>query len=150
MAMRNGERFEIAHERLFPQGAYVVGLVEPVKDFDAKGRDDQKRDKVTGQRMWQCAVHDADAEARTHEIKVKFVADHQPVPPPEMPGLPFRPVEFEGLSVLPYVSSTTDDKGKTRSRLAWSIQATGMHAPAAGKANGKAATASAASGQGGS
>ncbi len=146
MAMRNGERFEIAHDRLFPQGAYVVGPVEPVKDFDAKGRDDQKRDKATGMRMWQCAVHDADTEARVHEVKVKFVADQQPVPPPEMAGLPFRPVEFEGLSVLAYVS----ENGAGRSRLAWSIQATGMHAPVAGKANGKAATASAASAQGSS
>ncbi len=130
MAMRNGERFEITHDRMFPKGAYVVGPVEPVKDFDAKGKDQQKRDKVSGTRVWQCAVMDADEEARSHEIKVKFVAEHQPVPPPEASGLPFRPVEFEGLSVLPYV----DDRG-TRARLAWSIYATGMRAP--GKTNGK-------------
>lgn len=135
MAIGAGERFEITHDRLFPCGAYVVGPVEPVRDFDAKGGDTQKRDKATGQRLWQCAVHDADEQARSHELKVKFVAEHQPVPPPQMPGLPFRPVEFEGLTVLPYVQSTRDDKGNTRSKLAWSIQATGMHAP--GKSNGK-------------
>lgn len=142
MAIGAGERFEITHDRLFPNGAFVVGPVEPVKDFDAKkGSDDQKRDKTTGVRMWQCAVHDADENARVHELKVKFVADHQPVPPPELAGTPFRPVEFEGLTVLPYV----EDRPNGRSRLAWSIQATGMHAP--GKTNGKPAAASSQGGQ---
>ena len=38
--------------------------------------------------------------------------------------MPFRPVEFDGLTVTPYV----DDK---RGRVAYSYRATGMRAPAA-------------------
>ena len=55
-------------------------------------------------------------------MTVKFVAEHQPVPPEAPAGMPFRPVEFDGLTVTPYV----DDK---RGRVAYSFRATGMHAP---------------------
>jgi hypothetical protein len=42
-----------------------------------------------------------------------------------MPGAPFRPVEFDGLTATPYVATTSTG----RSRLAWSFRATGMRAP---------------------
>ena len=49
----------------------------------------------------------------------------QPVPPEALPGLPFRPVTFQGLSALPYI----DDAGKF-SRIVWSFKADAMTAPA--------------------
>jgi hypothetical protein len=39
-------------------------------------------------------------------------------------GLPFAAVEFEGLTVTPYV-----DESSARPRVAYSIRASGMHAP---------------------
>ena len=83
-------------------------------------------DKETGLLMWQAVALDADPDARK-DVKtptVKFVAPHQPVPPEAPAGMPFRPVEFEGLTVTPYV----DEK---RGRIAYSYRATGMHAPSA-------------------
>ena len=55
-------------------------------------------------------------------MTVKIVAEYQPVPPEAPSGMPFRPVEFDGLTVTPYV----DDK---RGRIAYSYRATGMRAP---------------------
>ena len=44
--------------------------------------------------------------------------------------MPFRPVEFDGLTVTPYV----DDK---RNRVAYSFRATGMRAPQPGARHGR-------------
>jgi hypothetical protein len=55
---------------------------------------------------------------------VKIAARVQPVPPEALPGLPFRPVVFEGLTALPYI----DDAGKF-SRIVWSFKADAMTAP---------------------
>lgn len=49
----------------------------------------------------------------------------QPVPPEAMAGVPFRPMEFDGLTVTPYL----DDK---RNRVAYSFRATNMRAPQIG------------------
>jgi hypothetical protein len=50
-----------------------------VKDFDAKGSDDQARDKETNKRLWQVRVLDLDPEAgrfgASKEVKVKIAAD---------------------------------------------------------------------------
>jgi hypothetical protein len=48
---------------------------------------------------------------------VKILADRPPVAPT---GHPFEAVEFENLTVTPYVT----DKG----RMAWSLRATGLKA----------------------
>lgn len=125
-------RFKISHGDMFPHGAYVVSEVEPVRDFDKStaGRAVQAVDKESGLLVWAVAVLDADPAARkdAKTLTVKISASHQPVPPEAMAGMPFRPVEFEGLTVTPYL----DDK---RGRVAYSIRATGMRAPhtAAGK-----------------
>ncbi|MGK2877627.1 MAG: plasmid replication, integration and excision activator [Solirubrobacterales bacterium] len=127
---------------VFPHGAFMRGEVKPAEDFDKRqaGVDDtQVRDKETGQRVWEVMVVDADPEARKGqgEVTVKILADHQPVPPSALDGLPFRPVEFVGLTITPYV-----DTNRARPRLAYSIRATEMKAPGgAAKAapNGKAA-----------
>ena len=81
--------------------------------------------------MWSVEVLDADPEAPKREktVCVKIVAKVQPVPPHNGTGMPFNPVELEGLTALPYVVA---EEGR-RPRLAWSFRATGMKAP--GKAS---------------
>jgi hypothetical protein len=133
------QRMRVPFEDVFPAGAYMVGEVEPVEDFDLiraareSGRDPgdvQTRDKVTGKRVWQVRVVDADPEARKGqtELVVKVSADVQPVPPAALDGLPFRPVVFERLTVTAYV-----DESRGRPRIAWSLRAEGLSAP--GKTN---------------
>lgn len=132
MAIQSG--LPVAHHVVFPNGAFVVGDVTPVEDFDKakaareSGRpaDVQMRDKNSDLRLWQVRVIDADEMARKgqSEVVVKIAADVQPVPPEALPGLPFRPVEFVGLVAVAYI-----DTNKTRPRLAWSLKASGMFAP---------------------
>lgn len=124
----------LGHEVVFPNGAFVVGEVSAVEDFDAaraaresgKPADTQARDKETGLRMWQVRVIDADELARRGQVEVvvKIAAEHQPVPPEKAAGVPFRPVEFDGLTATPYI-----DESRSRPRIAWSLRASGMHAP---------------------
>ncbi|NUW36044.1 plasmid replication, integration and excision activator [Nonomuraea sp. SMC257] len=110
---------------VFPHGCYIVGEVEPVKDFDASagGRFVQARDKQTGELVWQVAVMDGDPTLKPAQktVAVKILAQVQPVPPAPMPGLPFTPVEFDGLAVTPYVNAA--------GRLAYSIKVREMRAP---------------------
>ncbi|MGW4637062.1 plasmid replication, integration and excision activator [Sphaerisporangium sp. NPDC004334] len=116
----------INFEQVFPHGCYIVGEVEPVKDFEAStgGKFVQGRDKNTGELVWQVAVMDADptVKAAQKTVAVKILAPVQPVPPVSMAGLPFTPVEFDGMTVTPYVHQATG-------RLAYSIRAREMHAP---------------------
>lgn len=67
-------------------------------------------------------------------VKVSIAAKHQPVPPEALAGLPFRPVEFDGLTVTPYVQDASSG-GRGRPKVAYSLRASAMRAP------GKAATA---------
>lgn len=131
MALTN--RFKITMLDVFPHGAYLVSEVEPVRDFDksSPGRPVQSVDKESGLPVWAVSVLDADPEARRGDktVTVKLACRHQPVPPEAVAGLPFRPVEFEGLTVTPYVPET---KGKPR--VAYSLRATGMAAPQLGAA----------------
>src|SRR5215212_10248364 len=92
--------------QVFGAGAFVTGDVEPVRDFDAKGAAPVQRDKNTNLPMWQVSVHDADPNARgaAKAVKVVLLDERQPVPPPTLDGLPFRPVEFDGLTITPYVA----------------------------------------------
>lgn len=123
MAMLNA--IPVAFGFVFPHGAYVKGGVEPVRDFDRSqaGRFVQATDKTSGVRLWQVDVIDADPESRG-SVKVKIAAEVQPVLPAAAGGLPFVPVEFEALTVTPYVNNN--------GRLAYSFKATGMHAPKTG------------------
>jgi len=114
--------------QVFPDGAFAVSI-EPIRDFDASTKDNvvQAVDKITGQRLWAVEVYDPDKHARKADrtVTVKIPAPVQP----EMPAggigdLPFRPVEFDGMAVTPYVT----DKG----RLGFSYRAKGMHAPKPG------------------
>jgi len=134
----------LGHAVVFPHGAYVVGEVGRVEDFDRRKAgevDFQSRDKETGVRLWAVRVLDADPESRRGqaEVVVKIPAEVQPVPPETAPGLPFRPVEFVGLVGIPYI-----DSQRATPRLAWSLRATGMHAPGHGSASSSGSASSAA------
>ena len=125
MAIRGAIRMQ--HGEVFPHGCYVVGEVEAMRDFDRSTREQavQAVDRDTGELVWTVDVVDADPEARERTVRVKITAPVQPVPPETAPGVPFRPVEFEGLTATPYVATTASGRG----RLAWSFRATGMRAP---------------------
>ncbi|SFM58521.1 hypothetical protein SAMN05216207_1001199 [Pseudonocardia ammonioxydans] len=127
MAIKN--KFPVAMGDVFPHGAFVVSEVEPVRDFDKStpGRPVQQNDKESGLPVWSVSVLDADPEARRADktVTVKIAATHQPVPPEAAAGVPFRPVEFDGLTVTPYVQ-----ENGSRPRVAFSFRAAGMRAPA--------------------
>jgi hypothetical protein len=58
----------------------------------------------------------------------KIAAPHEPIPPDAMPGTPFRPVEFDGLVLMPYV-----DTNRAEPRIAFSLRAKSMRVPAAAR-----------------
>ena len=130
--MAIARRFKINHTEVFPFGAYLVAEVGPVFDFEKSSKDVkvQQIDKDNGLPLWSVEVLDADPEAgkKSKTVTVKLAAKVQPVPPEALPGLPFRPVVYQGLSALPYI----DDAGKF-SRIVWSFKAESMTAP--GKAD---------------
>ncbi|GAA3421738.1 plasmid replication, integration and excision activator [Streptosporangium vulgare] len=127
-------------EQVFPHGCFIVGEVEQVKDFDAssKGRTVYAKDKNTGELVWQVAVMDADPTVKAGQktVSVKILSPVQPTVPAALPGLPFVPVEFDGMTATAYVAQNTG-------RLAWSIRATSMRPPrtAASPAKASASTA---------
>ena len=77
--------------------------------------------------MWQVIVLDFDEEAGKKDtaVTVKIAAPHQPVPPKNDTAFPLTPVEFVGLTALPYV----EESANGRARIAWSFRAEGMVAP---------------------
>lgn len=126
--MAISRKLQVSMESVFPAGAFLVGSVEPVLNFDQAavrpdGSRPQQLDKESGLPVWNCAVLDADPEAsnRDKTVVVKLVAAVQPVPPANKSGLPFVPVRFENLTLTPWI----DDNGP-RPRIAWSIRATGF------------------------
>ncbi len=114
--------FRVAFADVFPAGAFALA-VEPVRDFDKSTKDNavQARDKNSGELVWVVEVFDGDPTARQKTLKVKITAPAAPAMPDALPGLPLRPVEFDGLTVTPYIDSKTD-------RLAYSLRAAGMRA----------------------
>lgn len=124
-------KIKMAHEDVFPQGAFLKGVVEPISEFDpalkrADGTRPQATDKESGLLLWQALSIDADMEAGKKDtvVSVKFAATHQPVPPENKSGLPWTPVEFVGLTATAWI----DEKGN-RPRLEWSYRAESMKAP---------------------
>ena len=78
---------------------------------------------------------DADPDARQQTVKVKIAAQVQPVLPPPVPGSPFTPVEFDGMTATPYVDASRcsgDGKSKCAARVAYSLKATAVRAPSRG------------------
>ena len=115
----------ITSELLFPHGAYAVGGVEQVIDFEASTREQrvQAHDRDTGLPLWAVSVFDADPEARTKVVRVKIASRTAPVLPQAPAGSPFPAVSFEGLTATAYV-----DTSGSRPRLAWSFRATAVRA----------------------
>jgi hypothetical protein len=64
---RRGCRSSLPRDEVFPAGCYLVpGSIGEVEDFDEKtGRRSPSVDKVTGKRVFQVRVGDADPELRT-------------------------------------------------------------------------------------
>ena len=125
----------------FPEGlyAFVTTEVKPARDFDKSTRETlvQQIDRDTELPVWLFDVMDADpnAEGKNKVITIRILSEHKPTLPEAPPGLPFRPVDFEGLTGTPYVDSqrcTGERSGaphRCRARLAWSFRATGVVAP---------------------
>lgn len=138
----SNQRLPVEHDLIFPHGCYLVSDVEPMRDFDRSTRDNfvQATDKITGLPLWSVMVHDADPDVRKNDktVEMKFAVEHQPVPPPTVAGTPFRPVEFEGLTVTPYVDDKSckparaGEQHRCRARIAYSLRAVGMRAPQKG------------------
>jgi len=115
----------------FPFGAYAVGEVQPVRDYDRSTKDNvvQAMDPDTGMPIWSVDVVDGDPEARksNRTMTVKITARVQPVLPQSLDGLPFAPVEFDNLTATAYI----EDNGNF-SKLAWSLRAAGVKEPSRG------------------
>lgn len=131
MAMQ--KRIRVQHDDVFPAGAAVKGVAEPVWDFDRSTKDNRvqavdvnKNGEGSGDLMWQVVVIDFDAEAGKKDttVTVKIAAKVQPVPPKNDTPFPLIPVEFVGMVATPYV-----EESNGRSRIAWSYRAEGMVAP---------------------
>ena len=118
---------KLSHQQVFPHRAFVVSDVTAVIDYERSTKDNkvQATDRESGDPLWQVEVLDGDpaASKRARTLTVKFATPVQPVCPPNASGMPFTPVVFEDLSVLPYVDRSTES-----GRIAWSFRASGMTA----------------------
>ncbi|MCV7377649.1 plasmid replication, integration and excision activator [Mycobacterium alsense] len=118
---------KVPHQQVFPHRAFLVSDVTAVIDYERSTKDNkvQATDRESGQPLWQVEVLDGDpaASKRARTVTVKFVTPKQPVCPTNESGMPFTPVVFEELSVLPYV-----DRSGESGRIAWSFRAASMTA----------------------
>jgi hypothetical protein len=121
--MALGRHIPINMDQVFPSGAYAVGGVEQVVDFDASTPQQrvQAHDRDSGLPLWAISVFDADPEARAKVVRVKIAARNPPTLPQAPAGSPFPAVSFEGLTATGYV-----DTSGSRPRLAWSFRATAV------------------------
>jgi hypothetical protein len=126
--MALGRHIPINMDQVFPAGAYAVGGVEQVIDFEAStpGQRVQAHDRDSGLPLWAISVFDADPDARAKVVGVKIAARTAPVLPQAPAGSPFPAVSFEGLTATGYV-----DTSGSRPRLAWSFRATAVRAATA-------------------
>ena len=129
MAVPYGKRFPIEFDELFPQGAFVVGEVTAVTEYQSQEDKVRNRpvrariDEVSGLQLFKVTIADPSAEKdRDKSITVEIAARVQPVPP-AAGGLPFRPVVLEGLTVQPRAETSGQAKWIT-----WVVRANGMHA----------------------
>lgn len=144
MAVPHGARFPIAFDDLFPQGAYLMGDIQPLTEYQsqedkARNRPVRPRiDEATGKRLYRATIADPSAEKeRDKSISIDIAADVQPVPPEAVGNLPFRPVVLEGLTVQPRAEASGQAKWIT-----WVVRATGLRAvdaPSTGRGSGRSA-----------
>ena len=123
--MAIGRHIPVTMDQVFPSGAYAVGVVEQVVDFDASTPEQrvQAHDRDSGLPLWAISVFDADPEARAKVVRVKISSRTPPVLPQAPAGSPFPAVAFDGLTATGYV-----DTSGSRPRLAWSFRATAVRA----------------------
>jgi hypothetical protein len=128
MAVPYGMRFEIPFDAMFPQGAYLMGDIQPLTEYQsqedkARNRPVRPRiDEQTGKRLYRATIADPSAEKeRDKSIAIEIAADVQPVPPAAAGNLPFRPVVLEGLTVQPRAETSGQAKWIT-----WVVRATGL------------------------
>jgi len=96
-------------------------------------------DKLTGQQMHQCRVLDRNpAKDQTPETVVNIPADRPPVLPT---GQRFGWVEFDNLTIIPYITD------RTPMRIRYSLRATGIHAAVAPAGRPKAVWTASSNGQ---
>jgi len=114
-------RIPVDHDVAFPYGVYATGVAPLFRFEDGRRIERQEIDPETGHPLWVVTVIDADETlpAKAKTLTVKVPAPVQPVLPDPVPGLPFRPVRFVGLTVTPYVSA---------GRIAYSYRAAGIEA----------------------
>lgn len=130
MAVPYGKRFPMEFDELFPDGAYVVGEVTAVTEYQsqedkARNRPVRPRiDEASGLPIFKVTIADPSAEKdRDKSITVELAAKVQPVPPAAVAGLPFRPVVLEGVTVQPRAETSGQAKWIT-----WVVRATSMRA----------------------
>jgi hypothetical protein len=130
MPVPYGKRFPIEFDELFPEGAYVVGAVTAVTEYQSQEDKTRNRpvrpriDEASGFPIFKVTIADPAAEKdRDKSITVEIAARVQPVPPAAVNGLPFRPVVLEGLTVQPRAEVSGQAKWIT-----WLVRATGMRA----------------------
>jgi hypothetical protein len=146
MAAPKNVRLSADFDEWFPEGLYLVGEIVSVTEYQsqedrARNRPVRPRiDEVTGLPLFRGTFADPSAEKdREKSVTVEFAAKVQPVPPPAVAGVPFRPVVLEGMTVQPRAESSGQAKWIT-----WVIRAAGMAAPAGasgGKASGRSGPA---------
>jgi hypothetical protein len=124
-------RFLVDFDEWFPQGLYLVGEITAVTEYQsqedkARNRPVRPRvDEATGRPLFRGTFADPSADKdREKSVTVEFACTHQPVPPESVPGLPFRPVVLEGMTVAPRAETSGQAKWIT-----WTIRASGMRAP---------------------
>jgi hypothetical protein len=130
MAIGNGVRLPVGTGDVFPAGCRLLpDSITEAQDWDEATRARTPSvDKVTGKRVWHVRVIDMDPalEGRSREVVVKIAADRAPSPPTQAP---FEPVEFENLTVTPYVDNgRCQGRGRCGARMAFSLRATGIKA----------------------
>jgi hypothetical protein len=128
MALGNGARLPVPMAAVFPAGCHLVpDSITEAQDWDEATRVRTPAiDKVSGKRVYHVRVVDMDPalEGRPRETVVKIAADRMPVPPTRQP---FEPVEFENLTVTPYVDNgRCQGRGRCGARMAFSLRATGI------------------------
>jgi len=129
---------------VFPFGVGMVGVVQPLADFERSTRENkiQQLDPNSGQPVWIVDVIDFDPEARERTFKVKILSRSEPQSPPAVEGpVPVRPVHLEGLQVMPYQKSLGADRdGNERIKIAYSLRASGISAPSARRTSGSSSS----------
>ena len=101
VAIPGGYRFAVPFDVVFPQGCYVMS-VERASDYN-NGKPKPAVDPISNKPVFSIQVTDPSAKGKNTGQVVKMAADVQPVPPPAIPGTPFRPAVFEEMSAVPYV-----------------------------------------------